>query len=218
MSSGTLPVRPSRGPTIDPFAYIAGDLAAKGWCVVDDFVSHEWAAELLEEQQLQSRNGAFRRAGIGRKDAYQLDAQTRGDQILWLDAGKARPAQQQYLALLEDLRQAVNRDLYLGLHTLETHAANYPPGGFYRRHLDAFRRDNLRMLTITLYLNPRWHARDGGALRLFLDAQSDGDFVDVLPESGRLVTFLSERFHHEVRETRRLRSSITSWFACRPRQ
>lgn len=218
MSRDALPVRRPQWLTVDPLASITGDIADKGWCVVDDFVSAEWAAELLEEQPLQSRGGAFRCAGIGRKDDYQLDAQTRGDQILWLDRGDDLPAQQRYLTLLEELRLAVNRDLFLGLHTLEVHAANHPPGGFHRRHLDGFRHNNLRILTAILYLNPRWHARDGGALRLFLDAHPQRDFVDVPPESGRLVTFLSKRFSHEVRETRRLRSSITGWFSCRPLQ
>jgi SM-20-related protein len=218
MSSRALPVRPPQRLTVDPFVSIIGDIADKGWCVVDDFVSAKWAAGLREEQRQQSRGGAFRCAGVGRRDEYQLDAQTRGDRILWLDRGNALPAQQRYLTMLEELRQAVNRDLFLGLHTLEMHAANYPPGGFYRRHLDGFRNDNRRILTVILYLNPRWHASDGGALRLFLDAHPEGDFVDVPPESGRLVTFLSEGFHHEVRETRRLRSSITGWFSCRPLQ
>jgi SM-20-related protein len=218
MPTGALPVRPPNGQSVEPFASITGDLAAKGWCVVDDFVSAEWAAELLEEQRQQSRQGDFRCAGIGRDRAFQLDAQTRGDQILWLDRGNALPAQIQYLAMLEELRRAVNRELFLGLDRLDMHAADFPPGGFYRRHLDAFRHDNLRVLSVILYLNRRWHARDGGALRLYLDAHPDGAFVDVLPESGRLVTFLSDRSQHEVRETHRLRSSITGWFSRRPRQ
>ena len=187
MSSGDLPVRPPQGLTVDPFACITCDLADKGWCVVDDFVSAEWAAELLEEQRLLSR-------------------------------GDALPAQQRYLTLHEKLRLAVNRDLYLGLCEQETHAAIYPPGGFYRRHLDGFQQGNLRTLSVILYLNPRWNIQDGGALRLYLDANPNGELLDVLPESGRLVAFLSECFHHEVLPTRRARLSITSWFTRRPLQ
>ena len=218
MPSGALPVCPSHGLAVDSFASITGELAGKGWCVVDDFVSAEWTAELLEEQRLQSRGGAFLCAGIGRKDAYRQDAQTRGDQILWLDRGNALSAQQRYLTLLEKLRLAVNRDLYLGLCEQETHAAIYPPGSFYRRHLDGFQQGNLRILSVILYLNPRWHVHDGGALRLYLDANPNGEFLDVLPESGRLAAFLSECFHHEVLQTHRARSSITSWFSRRPLQ
>jgi SM-20-related protein len=218
MSSGAFPVCSPPGQSVEPFASVTADLADKGWCVVDDFVSAEWAAELLEEQRQQSRHGDFRGAGIGRDPAFLLDTQTRGDQILWLDRGNALPAQQRYLTLLEELRQAVNRELFLGLYRLDMHAATYPPGGFYRRHLDAFRHDNLRVLSVVMYLNRCWQSGDGGALRLYLDAHPDGPFVDVLPESGRLVTFLSDRFQHEVRETHRLRSSITGWFSRRPRQ
>ncbi len=206
----------SSGLAVDRFTCVSEGLAKNGWCVVDDFISQEWAAELLEEQRLQSRNGAFHPAGIGRATHYMVNEQTRRDHILWLDRDNALPAQQQFLALLEALRQLLNRDLFLGLHTLDIHAADYPPGGFYRRHLDAFRRNNLRILTVILYLNPRWHARDGGALRLFLDNHGQADFMDIPPEAGRLVTFLSDRFYHEVRQTHRLRSTLTGWFAHRP--
>ena len=54
-----------------------------------------------------------------------------------------------------------------------------------------------------------------GALRLYLDAHAHGEYIDVLPESGRLVVFLSETFHHEVLPTRRERWSITGWFSRR---
>ena len=218
MSNAALSSLSPGNASVDSFELIIGDLASKGWAVVDNFVSAEWAAELLEEQRQQSRRGTFRFAGTGRSDSHQLDSQTRGDQILWLDQGNALPAQCQYLARLEQLRLEVNRTLFLGLYALETHAAVYPPGSFYRRHLDGFRQGNLRILTAILYLNPRWHVHDGGALRLYLEANPNGEFLDVLPMSGRLVAFLSESFHHEVLETRRTRSSITSWFSCRPLQ
>jgi SM-20-related protein len=215
MSNAALPSLGPLGPAVDASASIVADLISKGWAVVDDFVPGEWAADLLKEQQLQYRRGAFRFAGIGRDEAYQLDSQTRGDQILWLDQDSALSAQRRYLAKLEELRLAVNRDLFLGLYELETHAAVYQPGSFYQRHLDGFRKGNLRTLTAILYLNPCWHAHDGGALRLYLEASPNGEFLDVLPVSGRLVAFLSESFYHEVLETRRTRSSITSWFSRR---
>jgi SM-20-related protein len=218
MSNAALSGVPPGSPNANAFGLITGNLASQGWAVVDGFVPGEWAAELLEEQRQQSRRGAFRFAGIGRRDGHQLDAQTRGDRILWLDRGNALPAQAQYLARLEELRLAVNRDLFLGLYDQETHAAIYPPGSFYRCHLDGFRQDNLRVLSMVLYLNPRWHPEDGGALRLYLDANRHGECLDVLPEAGRLVAFLSETFHHEVLPTRRERWSITSWFSRRPPQ
>jgi SM-20-related protein len=205
-------------PPAEPFAAINNNLVAQGWAVVDDFVSPEWAAQLLEEQQLQARQGAFRLAGIGRNHVYQLDSETRSDQILWLEQGNSMPAQRQYLDLLEELRRSVNRDLFLGLYDLETHAAIYPPGSFYSRHLDGFLKGNLRTLTVILYLNRNWHSSDGGALRLYLHANQDSQFLEVLPESGRLVAFFSDIFYHEVLETRRKRSSITSWFSRRPQQ
>ena len=81
----------------------------------------------------------------------------------------------------------------------------YPPGAFYRRHLDRFASDDRRALSCVLYLNEAWRAEDGGALRLYLP----GRHRDVLPRAGTLVAFLSERFEHEVLPAQRERLSLT---------
>ncbi|MCB1773060.1 MAG: 2OG-Fe(II) oxygenase [Gammaproteobacteria bacterium] len=204
-----------RSDAVDKFTGIIAAIAERGWAVVDDFLPGEWVAELREEQQRQSLRGDFHCAATGRLDTLRQDAETRGDRILWLERHNAGPAQRQYLELLEELRLAVNHELFLGLFGQETHAAVYPPGRGYRRHLDGFRKGNLRTLTGILYLNPRWRKEDGGALRMFLDDAPGGDCLEVLPEAGRFVVFLSERFEHEVATTQRLRWSVTSWFSRR---
>ena len=90
---------------------------------------------------------------------------------------------------------------------IEAHVAVYPPGTRYAPHRDRFRADDRRVLSSVLYLNERWTVSDGGALRLYVD---DGA-VEVLPHAGTLVTFLSERFLHEVLPARRPRMAVTGW-------
>ena len=85
----------------------------------------------------------------------------------------------------------------------------YPPGAFYRRHLDRFATDDRRTLSCVLYLNEAWRAEDGGALRLYLP---DRHRVTCCPRAGTLVAFLSERFEHEVLPAQRERLSLTGWF------
>jgi SM-20-related protein len=119
-----------------------------------------------------------------------------------------------YFRRLEELRTAFNRELYLGLHDFEAHLAAYPPGSFYLRHRDRLRRDELRTVSVLLYLNPRWQEEEGGALRLH--GVGAGGFLDVPPRAGTLATFLSGEIEHEVRLTHRLRLSLTAWFRRRP--
>jgi SM-20-related protein len=93
--------------------------------------------------------------------------------------------------------------------------ALYPPGSFYRKHLDQFRGATHRKVSAILYLNPDWSPADGGELRLYLAPSGEGDHLDIAPLGGTLVTFLSDRFHHEVLPTRRERRSLTGWFRVR---
>ena len=93
--------------------------------------------------------------------------------------------------------------------------ALYPPGSFYRKHLDQFRGVAHRKVSAILYLNPAWSVDDGGELRLYLEPAGEGEYRDIAPLGGTLVCFRSDRFHHEVLPTRRERRSLTGWFRVR---
>ena len=134
---------------------------------------------------------------------------------MWLDPAKCSAMQCCYLDALENLRQTINRQLFLGLFEFEGHLALYPPGSYYRRHLDRFRGTEQRVLTAILYLNQDWHERDGGQLRLYTDPTDEKNFEEILPLAGHLVIFLSALFPHEVMQARRDRLSITGWFKLR---
>jgi SM-20-related protein len=197
---------------LDPCESIAEALAQSGWAVADDFLSPLLVAQLAQEARALRDANAFRPAGTGRGDGFRLDATVRTDQVKWLDGDALTAAQRMLMRRLDDLRDSVNRALFLGLFELELHLALYPPGGFYRKHLDQFRGVGERVLTTVFYLNTNWNALDGGALRIYTGAGDAPDYQDILPLGGRLVCFLSARFMHEVRPTRRERISITGWF------
>ena len=189
---------------------IVADLTQFGWCVVPEFLGANETAALREECRQSHAAGAFHAAGTGRGQA-QVRSEVRGDHILWVDGSNAGPALQGVLAQFETLRQTVNQSLFLGLFDLETHFAVYPPGGGYQRHLDRFRDDDRRSLTVILYLNePDWQEEDGGLLRFWPDPETAP--VEILPAGGTLVTFLSDRFWHEVLPAHRQRLSLTGWF------
>jgi SM-20-related protein len=185
-------------------------LAQRGWSVAPRFLSAEETAALRTECLSAFAAGAFHAAGVGSGSARAV-SEIRGDHVLWLDEANASPALQAVLTRLESLRQEVNRTLYLGLFDLELHFAAYPVGAGYQRHLDRFRDDGRRALTVILYLNPAdWSDADGGQLRFW--AQDGVPPVDILPTGGTLVSFLAERFWHQVLPARRQRLSLTGWF------
>jgi SM-20-related protein len=195
---------------------IAATLADTGWCVTDAFLAPLLVSQLRHEARLAWDAGDFRRAGVGRGPDLEVRSDVRTDRVLWLDRAALSGAQQQYWQQLETVRLAINRSMFLGLYDFEAHFAVYPPGTYYRKHLDQFRGLGLRQLTCVLYLNDDWCAEDGGALRIYTDPSDAHAFAEVLPTGGRLVTFLSARFMHEVLPARRERYSITGWLKRRP--
>jgi SM-20-related protein len=191
---------------------IADVIADAGWCVTPGFLSPHEVSDLRGEAAALRARGAFRPAGIGQGQQLAVNPQVRCDQIRWVDPEQNGAAIRGYLARLEDLRMTLNRELFLGLDDFEGHLALYPPGSFYRRHLDQFRGVERRTLSCILYLNADWQPADGGALRIYLDAPNPGRCTEVAPQGGTLVTFLSARFEHEVMPARRERLSLTGWF------
>ncbi|WP_232787398.1 2OG-Fe(II) oxygenase [Spongiibacter nanhainus] len=151
---------------------------------------------------------AFRRAGVGRERDFQLNRFVRSDEIRWL--GSADPAEAQYLAWMEQLRQAINRRLFMGLFDYEAHFARYLPGAFYKKHIDAFKGRSNRVLSTVFYLNGGWQEADGGQLLIYGD--DDSVVSKVTPLMGTLVVFLSDSVPHEVLAAQRTRYSIAGWF------
>lgn len=193
----------------DPVPELVAGIAERGWAVVPRALAPEMARALREQALAADAAGAFVPAGIGRGAARMAHAGIRGDGICWLDESHPNAAEIPALALLERLRTACNRELMLGLFEFEGHLALYPIGGAYARHRDRFRDDDARVLSCVLYLNDAWLPEHGGALRMHFE---DGPALDVLPEAGTLVTFLSARFEHEVLPATRPRLALTGWF------
>lgn len=188
---------------------VVTELAGTGWCVVPEFLSDTETDALRAECRLAFVKGAFHAAGVGPGQAV-VRSEIRGDHVFWVEESRAGPALRVVLEKLEALRQAVNQNLFLGLFDVELHFAVYPPGTGYQRHLDRFRDDDRRSLTVILYLNADWTPEDGGLLRFWPD--HNGEALEIMPRGGTLVTFLSERFWHEVLPARRDRLSLTGWF------
>ena len=203
--------------TEDTVAYIdiAAEVAAQGWTVRRDFASRTAVTALRARLAAWWESGELREAGIGRGSSLQVRKDIRRDHVRWLDFTHG-PFADLLATHLEPLRLAMNRTMYLGLHEYEGHVTVYPPGAFYRRHVDQFRDAAHRKLSVILYLNDAdWSADDGGQLRLFIPDGDGEREVDVLPEGGTLVVFLSHEIPHEVLPTKRERFSLTGWFRTR---
>lgn len=187
---------------------IVDDLVAQGWSQQSVFVPDALTVELAAECRRRAAAGELEPAAVGRGPAQEVREAVRGDRIQWLEPGQVEVCDQ-YLQLMDSLRMALNRGLFLGLEDFECHFAQYPPGAFYRRHLDRFRDDDKRMVSAVLYLNDNWQTEQGGQLRMYLDNDQP---YDVDPVGGSLVVFLSGEVPHEVLPASRDRLSLTGWF------
>lgn len=191
-----------------PGLSIVDGLCQAGWLMQEHFISPELSRQLAAECVQSMLSGKMKGAGVGSGHAPLLQPDIRGDHIEWLETGRSE-ACDRYLAHMETLRCMLNRELFLGLEEYESHFALYAPGAFYRAHLDRFRDDDKRTVSVVLYLNDDWQPEHGGALRLH---PQGAPVVDVLPQAGRMAMFMSGEMLHEVLPTARERLSIAGWF------
>lgn len=185
-------------------------LVEQGWYVGQGVIDLDLCHALHRELLHMADHNALDEAGIGRGQQHHLRKDIRGDAIHWLD--RASEAQRHYLMAMEDLQQALNQSLFLGLFEYEAHFAHYPPGAFYQRHLDSFRGRANRVISTVGYLNPDWPAEGGGEMVLYQPDDPSQEVARVVPEAGTFACFLSETIPHEVLPTRQPRASIAGWF------
>ncbi len=156
--------------------------------------------------------GEFKQAAVGHQADKQVLTAVRGDVICWLSEADALPAETAYFSKIQALIAYFNRTCYLGLADAELHYAEYPVGTYYKRHLDRFRTDSHRKLSVICYLNDNWKAQEGGELVLFPAEKAPERIV---PIGGRLICFESDQLEHEVLPAIRPRRSITGWLRTR---
>ena len=195
-------------PLESTYDLIADALADRGYCILPQLLPPELNIA-LHRRVARLDDADFQRAGIGRDLDFQLNNSVRQDQTRWLTSDN--PTDRAYIDQMADFRLAINRRLFMGLFDYESHYAHYPPGAFYKKHLDAFKGQSNRVLTTVLYLNPEWQADDGGQLLIYA-ADSETVIETVNPNFGTFVIFLSEQFPHEVVKSLRDRYSIAGWF------
>lgn len=192
---------------IEKLNLVADGLAENGFAVIDNFLSAQEVKSIVALDEFQNGMLQFKKAGIGKSLDKQIHEGIRGDYIQWIDRTTAGQAVQGYLTKLHELISFVNQNLFLSLKDYEVHMTIYPPGSYYKRHLDQFKKDDHRKLSVICYLNENWIEEEGGQLRIYLP----GKDIDVLPLAGRLVCFRSDQLEHEVLPANRPRLSITGW-------
>ena len=194
---------PGAGPP--SFEALSLQLEAHGYVVIPEGLPQTVADELL--RYINNVDASkFHRAGIGRGADEHTNGFVRRDSIHWLHEG--RPELAEWRIFTDSLRRQLNRQLFLGLFSFESHLARYSPGGLYKKHYDAFRGEANRIVSLVCYLNTDWAPGDGGELQLYTDAMT----VTVPPVYRSLVLFLSEEMLHEVLPANRERWSATGWF------
>jgi SM-20-related protein len=189
------------------FDFIADNLAENGYAVADQFLSQQEVDNILSIPSFRTGLENFKKAGIGKNQNLQINEAIRGDYIQWLDKTSAPPAAIIYLNRLRALVQHLNQTLFLSLKDFEVHMTIYPIGSYYKRHLDQFKKDDHRKLSVICYLNTNWKDEHGGQLRMHLPEGSK----DFLPIAGRLICFRSDQIEHEVLPALRERLSLTGW-------
>lgn len=189
---------------------IVDGLVKDRFSIFPNYFSDELITDLYLELQYHLRENHLHAAHIGKEQQRIRAMHIRGDSVLWLNSENS--AQRAYLNELEQLRQLLNQQLFLGLTEFEAHFAHYPPGTGYQKHIDSFQNDNLRRISIVTYLNPQWQRGDGGELLIYKNGQI---IAEVPPLGGTLVCFGSEDIPHQVVVTRCARASIAGWFRVR---
>lgn len=190
------------------FESIVNDLVTQGFsvqhCALPSFIT-----DALLSCQRAMADSEYQKAGIGRASSFQHVDAIRTDDISWITGSTVEG--EIWLSWCDALKTYINKTLFMGLFSFESHFACYDVGAYYKRHVDAFKGQSNRALSLVAYLNEQWLESDGGELVLYT-SEDDATGFTVRPEKGTVVIFLSEQFPHEVLTSKRQRHSVAGWF------
>lgn len=187
------------------------DFAENHFSVSRDVFGLAYCRELAFECQSLYTKGLFRNASIGSGTLKKTEAEIRGDSIYWLDEKNDSDLQKNFLSVLTEIRNDLNRKFYLGLRSAEAHYSVYPPEARYDKHYDNQKGRQNRVVTFVLYLNEGWQKSHGGELQMFSATNEDQVIDNIEPQLGQFVLFDSKLFPHQVLPNKHQRKSLTGW-------
>ena len=196
---------------------IIEELSNQKFSITDNFFSKEETGSLREHVIKQYAEEKYEQAAIGNSVNEKVVQSVRGDLIKWIDETQKNEIEEVFFNRVNDFIQYLNETCYMGIEDSEFHYAVYNQGTFYQRHVDAFKNDDRRTLSMVFYLNDEdWKEEFGGQLGLFLE-QEDGTEkeLNILPVAGRMAIFDSKTIPHEVKSVNKTRYSITGWLKTR---
>lgn len=188
------------------------DLSRDDFVVVDNFISNRMYKDIQNYFNRLLEESEFSKAAIGSADNKQVESSIRGDFIYWLDPGEDTEISS-FFALVDELILNIRQFLFLSLSDYEFHFALYPPKTKYEKHVDQFRGESNRVISVLIYLNDNWESGDGGELKIY---QKEANDLLVEPIAKRLILFKSDTVEHEVLRTQTHRRSLTGWLLHKP--
>ncbi len=146
------------------FKSISNDILSKGYSIHPNALP-EHLTSLLLQQWIELPKEGFERAGIGRGKDHIIDDFIRTDEVCWITNNSE--ASCAWIKWTESLKVFLNKHLFLGLFSFESHFSHYAKGDFYKKHKDAFKGEGNRVLSVVVYLNKKWSDNDGGELVIY---------------------------------------------------
>lgn len=184
--------------------------------IVEDFFNLEEVQQMRNVLLEKYEEDNFKKAAIGNKLNETIEKTVRGDFILWINEKDAGQAENIFFPKINSLVDYLNKTCFLGILQKEFHYAVYPPGTFYKRHLDTFQNDDRRKLSLVCYLNEEnWKPENGGELVIYKQENGVETPKSIYPFPGRVVIFESQILEHEVKPVNTTRLSITGWLKTR---
>lgn len=194
------------------FEKIISDLMDRQYSVVPGYLSETLTEALRSLLTARYEQDQFKKAAIGNHLNEQVRSGIRGDFIHWLNRSDLQEPEQAFFTEIDRLSAYLNRTCFMGIAGAEFHYALYPPQTCYKRHLDVFRNDDRRRLSVITYLNPPdWTREDGGQLVIYRQEGQEETAIEIDPLPGQLVLLESHTLEHEVKPSRRPRLSLTGW-------
>lgn len=181
------------------------ELSTQNWTQIP--IDTDFSTKLRNSAESKFNSDLFKTARV--TNSISPQPTIRNDSIFWLDAKSETLNTIDHVALgqIDVLKESLKNYFRLSLTEFECHYSVYPPGHFYKKHVDATAENNKRIFSFVIYLNSSWEPADCGEL---LGYEQEQILFKIGPRAGTMIVFKSN-LEHEVLTTYKTRYSLTGW-------